>query len=155
MWKQKFKLFSLSPVLGREGLVWSSSILAQFHTPGDFISVGIYLFKVNNSNTRSRCEIYSKVTITTPEQCEWPIFVQWVIIIFHLVSSWHSKAFKRNKKNIFWYTIIYTMTQWILKFGLTKNTKIQIFWKWNTISSSIIKSHSLVIKGCVITKITF
>ena len=29
---------------------------------------GIYLFKVNNRNTRTRCEICSKLTIKTPER---------------------------------------------------------------------------------------
>ena len=29
--------------------------------------VGIYLLKVNNRNTRTRCEICSKLTIRTPE----------------------------------------------------------------------------------------
>ena len=29
----------------------------------------IYLFKVNNRNTRSSREIYSKLTLKTPEQC--------------------------------------------------------------------------------------
>ena len=29
---------------------------------------GIYLLKVNNRNTRRRCEIYSKLTIKTPER---------------------------------------------------------------------------------------
>ena len=29
---------------------------------------GIYLLKVNNRNTRTRCEICSKVTIKTPER---------------------------------------------------------------------------------------
>ena len=29
---------------------------------------GIYLLKVNNRNTRTRCEICSKLTINTPEQ---------------------------------------------------------------------------------------
>ena len=29
---------------------------------------GIYLFKVNNRNTRTRCEICSKLTINTPER---------------------------------------------------------------------------------------
>ena len=29
----------------------------------------IYLFKVNNGNTRKRCELYSKLTIKTPEGC--------------------------------------------------------------------------------------
>ena len=35
------------------------------------IPVGIYLVKVNNRNTRTRCEICSKLTIKTPEprQC--------------------------------------------------------------------------------------
>ena len=30
--------------------------------------VGIYLLKVNNKNTRTRCEIFSKLTIKTPER---------------------------------------------------------------------------------------
>ena len=29
---------------------------------------GNYMFKVNNKNTRKRCEICSKLTIKTPEQ---------------------------------------------------------------------------------------
>ena len=32
---------------------------------------GIYLLKVNNRNTRTRCEIYSKLTIKTPERRQW------------------------------------------------------------------------------------
>ena len=31
-------------------------------------SANIYLFKVNNRNTRKKCEICSKLTIKTPEQ---------------------------------------------------------------------------------------
>ena len=31
----------------------------------------IYLFKVNNRNTRARCEICSKLTIKTPERRHW------------------------------------------------------------------------------------
>ena len=31
-------------------------------------TIGIYMFKVNNRNTRTRCEICSKLTIETPEQ---------------------------------------------------------------------------------------
>ena len=33
-------------------------------------SVGIYLIKVNNRYTRTRCEICSKLTIKTPERCQ-------------------------------------------------------------------------------------
>ena len=32
---------------------------------------GIYLLKVNNRNTRTRHEIYSKLTIKTPERRHW------------------------------------------------------------------------------------
>ena len=31
----------------------------------------VYLFKVNNRSTRKRCEICSKLTIKTPERCQW------------------------------------------------------------------------------------
>ena len=33
--------------------------------------VGIYLLKVNNINTRTRCEICSKLTTKTPERLHW------------------------------------------------------------------------------------
>ena len=35
------------------------------------LTVGIYLLKVNNRNTRTRCEVCSKLTIKTPELCQW------------------------------------------------------------------------------------
>ena len=31
--------------------------------------ITIHLFKVNNSNTRRKCELCSKLTIKTPERC--------------------------------------------------------------------------------------
>ena len=34
----------------------------------DFNPAGIYLLKVNNRNTRTRCEICSKLTIKIPER---------------------------------------------------------------------------------------
>ena len=33
--------------------------------------VGIYMFKVNNRNTRAKCKIFSKLTIKTPERRHW------------------------------------------------------------------------------------
>ena len=53
----------------------------------------IYSFKVNNRNTRKRCEISSKLTIKTPEPCQWQqwgqhfvdfqqVNVSWVFLIF-------------------------------------------------------------------------
>ena len=35
------------------------------------IPANIYLFKVNNRNTRKKCEICSKLTIKTPERRQW------------------------------------------------------------------------------------
>ena len=48
----------------------------QFHSTLFFEATsrnpgGIYLFKINNANTRARCEICSKLTIKT-EQSHWP-----------------------------------------------------------------------------------
>ena len=34
-------------------------------------TANIYLFKVNNRNTKKRCKICSKLTIKTPEQGQW------------------------------------------------------------------------------------
>ena len=36
-----------------------------------FIPTGNYMFKVNNRNTRTRCEICSKLAIKTPERHHW------------------------------------------------------------------------------------
>ena len=38
--------------------------------PGSFLSVGINLFKINDGSTTVMCEICSKLTIKTPEQCQ-------------------------------------------------------------------------------------
>ena len=35
------------------------------------ISVGNHMFKVNNRNSRTKCEICSKLTIKTPELRNW------------------------------------------------------------------------------------
>ena len=37
----------------------------------DMYPVGIYLLKINNKNTRTRCEICSKLTITISERRHW------------------------------------------------------------------------------------
>ena len=41
------------------------SLISILLTP---VPVGIKLLKVNNRNTRTRCEIYSMLTIKTPER---------------------------------------------------------------------------------------
>ena len=45
----------------------------------DAYPVGIYLLKVNNRNTRTRCEICSKLTIKTPERRPWHRFGVFIV----------------------------------------------------------------------------
>ena len=50
--------------------------------------VGIYLLNVNNRNTRTSCEICSKLTIKTPERHHWrhsDVFIVNFEHILHLV----------------------------------------------------------------------
>ena len=52
------------------------------------LPAGIYLFKVNNRNTRTRCEICSKLTIKTTERRQWrrsSVFIINFEYISHLV----------------------------------------------------------------------
>ena len=37
----------------------------------EYCPVGNYMFKVEKRNTRTRCEICLKLTIKTPERCQW------------------------------------------------------------------------------------
>ena len=61
-----------------KNLLWSfrqlrlKIIIHFWHTwpPCDF-PAGNCMFKVNNTNTRTRCEIYSKLTIKIPERRQW------------------------------------------------------------------------------------
>ena len=43
-------------------IIQKSQLIFEVNHPA-----GIYLLKVNNRNTRARCEICSKLTINTPE----------------------------------------------------------------------------------------
>ena len=48
-----------------------------------------YMFKVNNRNTGASCEIYSKLTLKTPERCQRhrsDIFIINFEHIWHLVA---------------------------------------------------------------------
>ena len=48
--------------------------------------VNIYLLEVSNKNTQKRCEIYSKLTIKTPERRRW----RWSgIFIVNFEQIWH------------------------------------------------------------------
>ena len=48
---------------------------------------GIYLLKVNNRNTRTRCEVCSKLTLKIPERRQWFLFVNFEQVIASWVIS--------------------------------------------------------------------
>ena len=48
------------------------------------ISAGIYLLKVNNRNTRTRCEICSKLTIRTSERHQWRRYGVFIVNFEHI-----------------------------------------------------------------------
>ena len=61
------------------------------------LAANIYLFKVNNRDTRKRCEICSKLTIKTPERRHW----LWIYFIpFSTVAI--------EQVNVSWGSCIYT-----------------------------------------------
>ena len=55
------------------GIFHKSSYIATYlqHNMKKEYPAGNYMFKVNNRNTRTRCEICSKLTIKTPERRQW------------------------------------------------------------------------------------
>ena len=58
----------------------------------DVFPAGNYMFKVNNRNTRPRCEICSKLTIKTPKRYHWgrsSVFIVNFEQISHLVLVFH------------------------------------------------------------------
>ena len=54
---------------------------------------GIYLLKVNNRNTRTRCEICSKFTIKTPERRQWRPFGVFIVNFEYVISGWEVPSF--------------------------------------------------------------
>ena len=50
--------------------------------------VGICRLKVNNRNTRLRCEICSKLTIMTPERRHWRRSGVFIVNFEHVFAQW-------------------------------------------------------------------
>ena len=61
--------------------------------------VGIYFLKVNNGNTRTRCEMCSKLTINTPEWRQWHLSGVFIVNFEHVNANWVAILYK--KFNIF------------------------------------------------------
>ena len=84
-----------------------------------WLPAGINMFKVNNRNTRTICEICSKLTIKTPERRQMELLVKTVngwksLTIYKKSSIWHrSGVFIVNFEQIhrlFWYFYCWLLT---------------------------------------------
>ena len=76
-----FKWSFKSQKLNRIGL---NNIFRMFQT---FISEGNYMFKVNCRNTRTRCEMCSKLTIKTPERLQWHHSDVFIVNFEHMLMA--------------------------------------------------------------------
>ena len=59
--------------------IWIQNILNK----NDLYPAGSYMFKVDNRNTRTRCEIWSKL-IKAPERCQWHRFGVFIVNFGHI-----------------------------------------------------------------------
>ena len=63
-----------------EHVFFFSDTCKKFVTPTVY-PVGNYMFKVDKRNTRTKCEVFSKLTIETPELRQWRHWRRSVVFI--------------------------------------------------------------------------
>ena len=67
-----------------------------------------YMFKVNNRNTRARCEICSELTIKTLERCQWGCSDVFIVNSEHVLTPCSSVTiFKFEQVNAGWGMLIF------------------------------------------------
>ena len=90
---QVIPLFSLQNLALRNN---HDQFSTSTNTRTNILPVSIYLHKVNNRNTRTRCEIYSKLTIKIPERRQWrrsgifivnSEYISHLVLVFLLLTS--------------------------------------------------------------------
>ena len=64
---------------------------------------GNYVFKVDNRNTRTRCEICSKLTIKTPEQRQWHRSGIFIVNFEHISHLFLVFIFNFEQVNVYVY----------------------------------------------------
>ena len=74
----------------------------------EFITASIYLLEVNNRNTRTSCEIYSKLTIKTPERPHWLRSGVFIVNFEHNFSSCSSISIVNFEQVIAGWDVIMT-----------------------------------------------
>ena len=87
---------------------------------------GIHLLKVNNRNTRTKCEVCSKLKIKTPERRQWHRSVVFVVnfehishvLAFLLLNSSIAKSYKKRRQ-ILWISKLYFDLSYFLGSSIT------------------------------------
>ena len=105
--------------------IFSFSSWLSLGLPTSISPAGIYLIKVNNRNTRARCEVCSKLIIKTPERRQWRhsgVFIVNFEHISHLVLVFSIGNFE------------YVIAGWaisnLLKFQLFKCCHVLSWWQF-------------------------
>ena len=103
--------------------VLSCSIVRHF-TKSFILPTGIYLLKVNNRNTRTRCKICSKLTIKLPDRRHCVFLVSFehishLVLVFlltlkHVISGWVM---------LFIFRLIYFLETWY-----ARNMSLRVEW---------------------------
>ena len=70
-------------------------LFTLFHSQITYVLAGIYLFKINNRNTRTRCEICSKLTIKIP------VSIVCIVNFEHPIAGWGCTANLEHSYQIF------------------------------------------------------
>ena len=66
----------------------SKVVQVQHRTTWFRKSLNWHIFKVNNRNTRTRCEMSWKLTIKTPEWCHWHCSGVFIVNFEQVKASW-------------------------------------------------------------------
>ena len=92
------------------------------------LPAGIYMFKVNDGNTRKLCEIGSKLRIKTPEQRHWC----------------HSGIFMLNLNRFHTFFWCFHRWLWTSKFQIGRKPSVNLVdVKWKNLSLKTIKVYAL------------
>ena len=99
----------------------------------------IYLFKINNGNIRTMCEMCSKLTIKTPEWRHWHRSGVFIVTLnrFHTLFCCLFLLLILNKKMLVgshWTK----MKHWVQMDSKTLKTQMPNTWSWNMIHYTIV-----------------
>ena len=137
-----------------------SKYIGHFSTSSTkrLLTTSQYMFKVNNRNTRKRFEICSKLTIKTPEWCQWVVLVSLLLTlnIFHNLFYSFCCLLWAGKCRQGYYFLVPNQTA--VSSDLVRNVRGSFKWKrclpyfgfWSKLqynSERTIRTTSFIIKG--------